>query len=81
MDPNHPLNIRVEQAFAAWRERRQLLQAGSQALEQELEKFAHGERADPTELKAYVEELRAQCDRLFLEVLEAVRVADAAGVR
>ena len=81
MDPTDPLNIRVEQAFAVWRDRRQLLQETSQALEQALADFAQGNGAEPTELKEKLEKLRSECDALFLEISRAVHAARAAGVR
>jgi hypothetical protein len=70
--------IRVEQAFARWRDRRQLLQDTSQALEQALEAFARRSAPEPVQLKAHLEELRSQCDALFLEVLAATSAARAA---
>jgi hypothetical protein len=81
MEPTDPLNIRVEQAFGAWRDKRQLLQHASQRLERALDAFAHGEGPEPVQLKAELEALRAECDQLFLAILEAVRAAQAAGVR
>lgn len=81
MEPTDPLNIRVEQAFGAWRDKRQHLQETSQTLEKALDAFAHGQGPEPVELKAELEELRAECDRLFLDILAAVRTAQAAGVR
>lgn len=81
MEPTDPLNIRVEHAFGAWRDRRQDLQDTSQTLERALEAFATGEGPEPVQLKADLEALRAECDRLFLDILAAVRVAQAAGVR
>ena len=81
MNPVDPLNIRVEQAFGVWRDKRQQLQETSQALEQALDDFAHGRAPEPLELKAELEKLRAECDSLFLEILAAVRAAQAAGVR
>lgn len=81
MEPTDPLNIRVEQAFGAWRDKRQHLQDTSQTLEQALDAFAHGNGPEPVQLKAELEELRAECDRLFLDIIAAVRAAQAAGVR
>lgn len=81
MDPTDPLNIRVEQAFGAWRDKRQLLQETSQALERALDAFAHGKDPEPVQLKADLEKLRSECDKLFLEISAAVRAAQAAGVR
>ena len=81
MEPTDPLNIRVEQAFGVWRDKRQHLQETSQALEQALDAFAHGKGPEPVQLKTDLEELRAECDRLFLDILAAVRAAQAAGVR
>lgn len=77
----HPLNMRVEQAFGAWRDRRQLLQDTSKALEAALDDFAHGQGQEPVELKARLESLRVECDELFAQVLGAVKAAQAAGVR
>jgi len=76
-----PLNLRVEQAFGAWRERRQLLQDTSKALEAALDDFAHGKGAEPEALKARLEVLRIECDELFGQVLEAVKAAQEGGVR
>jgi len=81
VEPTDPLNIRVEQAFGAWRDKRQHLQDTSQALEHALEVFAHGEGPEPVQLKADLEALRIECDSLFLDILAAVRAAQAAGVR
>lgn len=81
MEPTDPLNIRVEQAFGVWRDRRQLLQDTSRALEEALDAFAHGRGPEPADLKARLETLRIECDQLFTEVLAAVREAQAAGVR
>ena len=81
MDPTDPLNIRVEQAFAVWRDRRQHLQETSQALEQALDAFAHGKGPEPVQLKSDLEKLRSECDELFLAISAAVRAAQAAGVR
>lgn len=81
MEPTDPLNIRVEQAFGAWRDKRQHLQDTSQALEQALDAFSHGTGPEPEQLKAELEALRAECDRLFLDILAAVQAARAAGVR
>lgn len=81
MEPTDPLNIRVEQAFAVWRDRRQQLQDTSQALEEALDGFAHGKAPEPVQLKAELETLRSECDSLFLDILAAVRTAQAAGVR
>ena len=81
MEPTDPLNIRVEQAFGAWRDKRQDLQHTSQTLEQALDAFAHGNGPEPVQLKAELEELRAECDRLFLAILAAVQAAKDAGVR
>ena len=81
MEPTDPLNIRVEQAFGIWRDERQRLQETSQALERALDAFAHGLGPEPVQLKAELETLRSECDRLFLDILAAVRAAQAAGVR
>ena len=81
MDPTDPLNIRVEQAFGVWRDRRQLLQETSQALERALDAFAHGDGPEPVQLTADLQKLRSECDALFLEISAAVRDAKAAGVR
>jgi len=77
----HPLNVKVEQCFTAWQERRQGLQDRSRALEAALEAFAHGSGPQPVAQKAEVEALRAECDALFSQVLAAVAAAKAAGVR
>ena len=77
----HPLNQRVEQAFAAWRDHRQSLQDASKALEAALDAFAHGAASEPVELRARVDQLRAECDALFSDVLAAVAAAKDAGVR
>lgn len=77
----HPLNQRVEQAFARWQERRQQLQDTSRELEAALEAFAHGRGTEPTQLREDLETLRIDCDRLFNEVLAAVAAAKEAGVR
>lgn len=81
MEPTDPLNIRVEQAFGIWRDKRQFLQDTSQALEQALDDFAHGRGPEPVQLKADLEKLRSECDNLFLDILAAVRAAKEAGVR
>ena len=81
MNPVDPLNIRVEQAFGIWRDKRQLLQETSQTLEQALDAFAHGNGPEPSQLKAELEKLRSECDSHFLDILAAVRAAQAAGVR
>lgn len=81
MEPTAPLNVRVEQAFGAWRDKRQDLQDTSQTLEQALDAFARGDGPEPAQLKAELEALRAECDRLFLDILAAVRAAKDAGVR
>lgn len=81
MDPTDPLNMAVERAFGVWRDRRQHLQETSQALEKALDAFAHGNGPEPVELKAELEQLRSECDRLFLDISAAVRAAQAAGVR
>ena len=77
----HPLNQRVEQAFAAWRDRRQALQDASKALEAALDAFAHGTAPEPAELRGQVDQLRIECDALFGDVLAAVTAAKEAGVR
>lgn len=81
MDTADPLKSRVDEALARWKEKRLLLQAGSQALEIELERFVRGERSEPAELKKIVDDLRVECDSVLLELLEAVRAAHAAGSR
>lgn len=77
----HPLNLRVEQAFAMWQDKRQGLQDASRALEAALDAFAHGRGPEPAELRARLEALRGECDVLFGEVLAAVDAAKQAGVR
>jgi hypothetical protein len=77
----HPLNQRVERLLASWQDKRQMLQDQSRALEAALSAFAQGEGQEPREQKSRVEQLRAECDSLFNDVLVAVREAQEAGVR
>lgn len=77
----HPLNQRVDMLLASWQDRRQQLQDESRALEAALAAFAHGTGSEPLEQRGKVERLRAECDALFVDLLAAVRDAQAAGVR
>lgn len=79
--PHHPLNRRVEMLLASWQDRRQQLQDESRALDAALSAFAHGSGPEPLAQRAKVERLRAECDALFVDLLAAVREAQAAGVR
>jgi DnaJ-domain-containing protein 1 len=81
IDPMHPLNQRVERLLASWQDKRQMLQDQSRTLEAALSAFARGAGEEPLEQKARVEQLRAECDALFNDVLVAVREAQEAGVR
>lgn len=77
----HPLNQRVDMLLASWQDKRQKLQDESRALEAALSAFAQSGGAEPLEQRAKVERLRAECDALFVDLLAAVREAQAAGVR
>ena len=77
----HPLNQRVDMLLASWQDKRQSLQDESRALEAALTAFAQGSGPEPLDQRAKVERLRAECDALFVDLLAAVRDAQAAGVR
>ena len=77
----HTLKLKVEQAFAAWQEKRRLLEQRSRALETGLSELAAGRSADVEALKAEVDALRRECDQLFANVLSAAKDAKDAGAQ
>ena len=77
----HPLKLKVEQAFAAWQDKRRELEQSSRALEAALKALSEGQDADVEPLKTKLDALRRECDELFAQLLAAVDAARDAGVQ
>jgi hypothetical protein len=67
---------RVNRAFHLWQDCRAKLQDSSQRLERALEAYAAGKGPLPSDLTEEVRTNRAECDRLFQQVLDAVGTTD-----